>query len=164
MVLYAQSFDFWGVLGNLIPLLIFLGFMIIVTISTTNFWNGIFKNETIKNINIIRKWFILVGSIVLVIIASYLVLSSEIKPLIKYKTNNYEIVEGYVENFINNHDGKREEFTINGIKFSYWNKHGSGYDKTQKDGGVIEGNGQHLKIGYYWEGSQNEIVYIEELK
>lgn len=86
-----------------------------------------------------------------------------------YESGNYEIVEGYVENFVPMHyDGHGEEsFEINGVEFSYsdFSKQ-SGYNNTKSHGGVIEGNGQHLKIGYVYYNSTygNIIVYIEQLE
>ena len=74
-------------------------------------------------------------------------------------------MEGYVENFQEKDNGHTEEFEINNIKFSYRNKHGIGYNDVKEDDGVIEGNGQHLKIGYYYSKNYgNVIVYIEELE
>lgn len=72
-----------------------------------------------------------------------------------YKQGDYQIVEGYVENF-----------DINGVSFSYSDYSvGPGYNNTKSHGGVITGDGQHLKIGYiyYDEIHGNIIVYIEEL-
>ena len=85
-----------------------------------------------------------------------------------YKQGNYEIVEGYVENFtpVYRPGHNFESFDINGVSFSY-SEHNiqPGYSNTISHGGVITGNGQHLKIGYvYYNGSYgNIIVYIEEL-
>ena len=83
-----------------------------------------------------------------------------------YKRGNYEIVEGYVENFHpmpkEGHDSER--FSINGIWFKYSSPASLGYHKPRFEGGVITGDGQHLRIGYTnhrWLG--NVIVYIEQL-
>ena len=38
-----------------------------------------------------------------------------------------------------------------------------GYCQTRENGGVIMGNGQHLKIRYIRSGSENVIVYIEQI-
>ena len=86
-----------------------------------------------------------------------------------YESGNYEIVEGYIENFVPMpYEGHGEEsFEINGVQFSYsdYNLH-SGYNNTKSHGGVIEGDGQHLKIGYVYYNSTygNIIVYIEQLE
>jgi len=85
-----------------------------------------------------------------------------------YNRGEYQTVEGYVENF---HpmppDGKRHEtFDINGVEFAYsdYNLH-PGYNNSKHHGGVITGNGQHLKIKYVYfnEIYGNIIVYIEEI-
>jgi len=87
-----------------------------------------------------------------------------------YHRGEYEIVEGYVENFdpmpYSGH--AVESFEINGIYFSYSDYTArQGYHNAKSHGGVISGNGQYLKIGYvqYYFNSENQnvIVYIEEL-
>ena len=83
-----------------------------------------------------------------------------------YRRGDYQIVEGYVENFHpmpkEGHDTER--FTIDDIPFEYGTTVSFGYQKTKIKGGVITGDGQHLRIGYThygWLGIV--IVYIEEL-
>lgn len=85
-----------------------------------------------------------------------------------FEKGEYEIVEGYVEDFhpmaYTGH-GDYETFRINDVTFSYsdYDIH-FGYNTSGSHGGVITGNGQHLKIGYTTYGSHgNIIVYIEEL-
>lgn len=85
-----------------------------------------------------------------------------------YQLGNYEVVEGYVENFkpVPNEGRKGESFDINGVSFSYVNNEiMQGYNHIQADGGVITGDGQHLRIGYIYYNKTygNIIVYIEEL-
>ena len=85
-----------------------------------------------------------------------------------YKSGQYQIVEGYVENFdpMPPEGHKVESFDINGVHFSYSdNKTMTGYHNAKCNGGVITGNGQYLRIGYiyYDSGFGNVIVYIEEL-
>ena len=88
-----------------------------------------------------------------------------------YEQGNYQIVEGYVENFDPMPYGGRkyESFDINGVSFSYSNfSTQMGYRNAKSHGGVITGNRQHLKIGYVyynpaWDSGSNAIVYIEEL-
>lgn len=85
-----------------------------------------------------------------------------------YSRGEYQIVEGYVENFdpMPYEGHANETFEINGVKFSYsdYNIH-PGYNNTKSHGGVIKENGQHLKIGYVYlnETYGNIIVYIEHL-
>ena len=83
-----------------------------------------------------------------------------------YKSGDYEIVEGFVEDFKPMpYEGHSDEsFEINGVKFSYSDYSiGTGYNNAKSHGGVITGNGQHLKIGYIKELNGNVIVYIEQL-
>ena len=61
---------------------------------------------------------------------------------------------------------KQESFDINGVSFSYSDfSVQPGYHNAKSHGGVITGNGQHLKIGYVYYNSAegNVIVYIEKL-
>ena len=84
-----------------------------------------------------------------------------------YKTGDYEIIEGYVQNFIPMpYEGHSDEsFEINGVKFAYSNYSiQSGYNNAKSHGGVIKGDGQHLKIGYVSYNNENIIVYIEQLE
>lgn len=85
-----------------------------------------------------------------------------------YQRGQYEIAEGYVENFDPMPYGghANESFEINGVHFEYsdYSKR-PGYGNTKSHGGVITGDGQYLKIGYVYYNSTygNIIVYIEEL-
>ena len=95
------------------------------------------------------------------------------KIVVAYQEGNYQIVEGYVENFHTTMDDDRDmdAFEINGISFEYsssWDMHG--YHYASAHGGVITGDGQHLRIGYITMDSatgnqmlDNVIVYIEAL-
>ena len=85
-----------------------------------------------------------------------------------YNRGEYQIVEGYVENFdpmpYSGHT--KESFEINDIEFFYSDyNHHPGYNNTKSHGGVIKKNGQHLKIGYVYinETYGNIIVYIEQI-
>lgn len=84
-----------------------------------------------------------------------------------YTGGEYQVVEGYVEEFDPLPFGGKgkESFEIGGVEFSYSDYSISpGYNNTKALGGVIKGDGQHLKIGYVFiEGYGNVIVYIEEL-
>lgn len=90
-------------------------------------------------------------------------LNAHSKVVGSYERGEYEIVEGYVENYTEGREG--ESFKIDGVEFYYSDYTVQpGYNNTRSHGGVIEGNGQHLKIGYVFvEGYGNIIVYIEEL-
>ena len=84
-----------------------------------------------------------------------------------YKRGEYQVVEGYVENFhpmpAAGHDTER--FSIEGVEFRYSDYIVQfGYHNARSHGGVITGDGQHLKIGYtQYRSHGNVIVYIEEL-
>ena len=85
-----------------------------------------------------------------------------------YQRGQYEVVEGYVENFdpMPHNGHTRESFEINDVYFEYSDYNvTSGYRNTKSHGGVITGDGQYLKIGYVYYNSTygNIIVYIEEL-
>lgn len=90
------------------------------------------------------------------------------------ENNQYKWVEGYVENFdpmpVN---GKGyESFDIDGVFFKYADAISvQGYNNGRVEGGVITGDGQHLRIGYYTAEEYddtlgeygNVILYIEEI-
>ena len=87
------------------------------------------------------------------------------KTVIPYRNGDYQIVEGYVENFDSMPHGghKYETFEINGVKFGYSDYTSMiGYHNTKSHGGVITRNGQYFKIGYVNYNHENVIVYIEE--
>ncbi len=91
-------------------------------------------------------------------------LSAYLRAASLYKSGDYKVAEGFVENFTS---GEDESFDINDIHFSYSNaKITQGYHTLKDKGGVITGDGQYLRIGYvnYGFSSDNIIVYIEELK
>ena len=84
--------------------------------------------------------------------------------VIAYQNDDYQVVEGYVENFDPMPDGshKYESFEINGVKFKYTDNIMIGYHNPKSHGGVIRSNGQYFKIGYVHYGNRNIIVYIEK--
>ena len=83
-----------------------------------------------------------------------------------YRSGNYEIVEGYVENFVPmpKEGHARESFDVGGVHFEYSeNSFPCAYSRTEPYGGVIR-NGRHLKIGYVNHPEHgNMIVYIEKI-
>lgn len=88
------------------------------------------------------------------------------KTVVAYQNGDYQIVEGYVENFepMGSDGYPPEKFEINGIRFEYSDHRiVSGYHKAKGDCTIK--SGQHLRIGYiyYGGGYGNIIVYIEEL-
>ncbi len=102
--------------------------------------------------------------IIIIIVTSQISQYKQI--IVAYKNGDYQVVEGYVENFehhaVTGESG--EAFEINGIKFHYEKPSiEQGYCDTKGHGGVIDGDGQHLKIGYVTYDDKNVIVYIEQL-
>ena len=117
------------------------------------------------------KWFCR-GGLVYCTIFSIIILFSQIdmynKIVRAYEQGNYQVVEGYVENFdpMPQSGHKKESFDIDGVPFSYSDFIvQQGYNNAKSHGGVITGDGQHLKIGYvfYNRTKGNVIVYIEKL-
>ena len=117
------------------------------------------------------KSFCLVG-IVFAVVFSLVVLIIQAnmynKTVVAYSKGEYQIVEGYVENFnpMPYEGHARESFEINGVVFEYSDyKIQPGYNNTKSHGGVIKENGQHLKIGYVYlnQTHGNIIVYIEQI-
>lgn len=89
------------------------------------------------------------------------------KTVIAYRNGDYQIVEGYVENFepMDSNGWPPEKFEINGVKFEYSHHWSIPAGYRREKGDCMIGNGQHLKVGYVHSGRSwgNIIVYIEEL-
>lgn len=83
--------------------------------------------------------------------------------VIQYKKGNYIEIEGTVENFSGRPKSghKDETFILDGVEFSYSPSATWGYCQPRANGGVIAGNGQHLKLRYIPYIDANIIVYIE---
>ena len=114
----------------------------------------------VKRFCIFARWFIAVLTIIAS--ASQIFMYTEISDA--YKNGDYFTVEGVVENFSTGQ--RKENFMINDVEFSYSDTNVvQGYHRMKKSGGVINGDGQHLKIGYVYYNNTygNIIVYIEEL-
>ena len=84
-----------------------------------------------------------------------------------YERGDYQIAEGFVEEFHpmpkEGHDTER--FILDGAAFEYSDYSVQfGYHTSLAHGGVITGNGQHLRIGYVEDPRLGKvIVRIEEL-
>ena len=110
----------------------------------------------------------LVGGICFVIVCTLIVFFGQLSMYNRivgaYQKGEYEIVEGYVENFTpeikKNGDHRDESFDINGVHFFYsmYDNH-PGYHR----GGIIRKDGMYLKIGYVYLNNTygNIIVYVE---
>ena len=95
------------------------------------------------------------------------------KIVLAYQKGDYMIIEGYVENFhpMPDQGHGTEHFELDGIRFEYSDATVmQGYHTSRPKGGVITGDGQHLRIGYIVMNSatgnkmlNNVIVYIAEL-
>lgn len=143
--------------------LILLAFLLTVFIKCKNKEYKDTPYEVIKVISGICLCFLLLFNVI--DITSSLDMHKKIAK--QYEVGNYEIVEGFVEDFEPMpYDGHgNESFEINGVKFSYSDYINiCGYNNAKSHGGVIEGNGQHLKIGYISYNKMNVIVYIEQLE
>lgn len=135
----------------------------------------IFRNRFDEKTNIrIRKFiYFLVPFWILML---YITFSSGFEyyneTILKYKEGDFYVVEGYVENYHENndiykHQSDDESFLIDNVKFYYRDIYEQpGYHKIRKNGGVIKGNGQYLKIYYTAieinEEPLNVILRIDE--
>ena len=150
MVLYKPTIYF-----DLYFLIIVIAFII-----SYIFWRDDKKNRKLTFRTIILG--------ILALFVTTLSIIATIIPLYHYYKHDYNVVEGYVENFSPRPPGghRMESFTVNGIEFSYADDlFHMGYKRSFYNGGVIKGNGQHLRIGYIEEGDNIEkvIIVIEEI-
>lgn len=87
--------------------------------------------------------------------------------LFAYKNGDYEVAEGYVQYYAvteNSRGTDIESFAVNGVSFSYTAETPSfGYHTPQYHGGVIRGEGQHVRIAYTYCDHRNIILRIEEI-
>ncbi len=84
--------------------------------------------------------------------------------IVAYKLGSYCEVEGIVEDFRINDKSYDLYFTINDVAFSPGQTASWGYTLFMTNKSVIQGNGQYLKIRYIPYGTDNTIVYIEQLE
>ena len=163
-VLYEASFKLDASL--LIPII-----MLVFIALFPKLWKTLEKNNEVKiDYKTVKTFCICMGAFaaVFLIISWVSYLNMYNKTVGAYKNGQYEVVDGYVENFVPMpYEGhSNESFEINGVEFSYSDYEiQPGYNNTKSHGGVIVGNGQHLKIGYiyYNKTRGNIIVYIEQL-
>ena len=170
-VLYEAPTGYGAIVAALvIPFIVFLGFIIFPQLKydPVKTFKGMNSSAIIRvpNYKLIIFFGIIMSVGMGVILQGLLEMHRTV--IIPYANGEYEIVEGYVHNFIPMPpEGKSfEMFDIGDIHFEYSDTVVSvGYNKTKPNGGVIRGNGQYLKVGYvyYNESYGNIIVYIEEL-
>ena len=79
-----------------------------------------------------------------------------------FAKNNRIVVEGTVENFSGGNNGA-DSFTVNGVYFSLPDADSNlyAYDCARRDGGVIYGNGQNVRLTYCVQNGVNSILKIE---
>ena len=172
-VLYEAPTGYGTIVAALIfPFIVFLGIILVARSKYDPIKT--FQGKTssaIKNLPRYNYRFLLLG-IIFVALCAIFILQHFLKMyrtvIVPYANGQYEIVEGYVQNFIPMPpEGKsREMFDIGNVHFEYSdNLIVLGYNKTKPNGGVIRGNGQYLKVGYVYfnENYGNIIVYIEEI-
>lgn len=163
-ILYECHFHFHFMF--LIPFILLIG-TIILLISLINKlekerFASALEIKTVKNI----FFSAIIIECIVIIVGIIFRINLYKKTVVAYQNGNYQIVEGYVENFerMGSSGWPPEKFEINGVKFEYSNHRVvSGYHKAKGD--CIIGSGQHLKVGYIYSGRSwgNIIVYIEEL-
>ena len=109
-----------------------------------------------------------ITKVLIVIIVGYII--SLIKGykdiVVQYKNGHYIEIEGVIEDYSSNLGNKRgsvESFTLDGVYFKCSDGATWGYCPTRGNGGVIRGNGQHLRIRYIPSSNGNTIVYIEQM-
>ncbi len=126
------------------------------------------KNSVnIRAIHLINIISVCLTLIIITVTAFFAIKSvNEYKALMNaYQNKEYLTVSGYVEDFMTSENSNGEEsFRIEDINFSYSPGFDYGYNVTSKNGGVITGNGQYLKIGYVEYNGKNKIVYIEQIQ
>lgn len=104
-----------------------------------------------------------------VVLSIFIIFVFMIGPILSYweiKQNidngSIYVVEGEVTNFespetpVCGHDS--ESFTIGNVNFCYYGTENYGYSKFLRNGGVITGNGQKLRITYCNDPFTNELV------
>lgn len=121
-----------------------------------------------KNSKMDRSMRIAITTIMIAFIAIYarVVLISCAGTLIPYKNGHYIEIEGAVQDYSPNFGNTRgtiESFTLDGVKFKCSDGNIWGYCPDRKNGGVIAGNGQHLRIRYVSNLLGNTIMYIEQM-
>lgn len=154
-------------------LMVFLPFIILggMIFLSVYLINNMKKKGLASALEVKRVKIIFSGMIMFVCILNLWYIISQIdlykKVVVAYQNGDYQIVEGYVENFerMGKSGWPPEKFEINGVKFEYTrNRIVPGEYHKEKGDCIIE-SGQHLKIRYVYSGIGwgNIIVYIEEL-
>lgn len=98
----------------------------------------------------------------LCVIQVFLVIATAVeyqKVYLPYKNMDFQTVEGKISAYET--DSVVEKFEINGVKFEYSDKNMMlGYNQIKENGGVINGNGEEVRIDYIRYTGRNVIVSI----
>lgn len=153
-ILYEVNFA-----GNIQRWLVLLSGVIILII-----WVAIQrKNDKIKEEERILTTIVMIAFIAINAIG---VVVGCVGTLIPYKKGYYVEIEGVIQDYHSNLGSTRgtiESFTLDGVKFKCSDGNIWGYCPDRKNGGVIAGNGQHLRIRYVSNLLGNTIMYIEQM-
>ena len=101
------------------------------------------------------------ADIVIIVIYTMHLIKGYADIVVQYKSGNYNEIEGTVKQYY--YSQGTDYFSLDGVSFRCSSGIAWGYCQTRENGGVIMGNGQHLKIRYIRSGSENVIVYIEQI-
>ena len=109
-----------------------------------------------------KRRFISVIAVELCVIQVFLVIATAVeyqKVYLPYKNMDFQTVEGKISAYETG--SVVEKFEINGVKFEYSDKNMMlGYNQIKENGGVINGNGEEVRIDYIRYTGRNVIVSI----
>lgn len=121
-------------------------------------WKRVKKEDAIKPIKALSKIMVIFAAVIMILVIVGISVDY-VNIVVSYRNGNFIEIEGVVEDYAISH--KQETFILDGVEFSYGKGNLWGYCQHREDGGVIVGNGQHLKIRYIPYKGANVIVYIE---
>lgn len=119
---------------------------------------GAVQNRKAKKIEKVAKIFLIVWTVMFIIS----LIEGYINIVIPYKNGDYIEIEGTVDYYYV-YKGGDEYIILEGVAFNTSGATPWGYSALGKKDSVIAGYGQHLRIRYIPHGSDNVIVYIEQL-
>ena len=155
---YKEAFNYL----ILLPLA-FILFALIVSFYCGEVYKGKINRPVFKRIvTAVIAFLCLIQAIILIVDHNW---KKNINDIVEAKS--YKEIEGYVSDFdpMPYEGHKQESFVLSNIKFNYSDdEYNVGYHTAASRGGVITGNGQHLKIRYVRQFGKNIIFYIEELQ
>ena len=101
------------------------------------------------------------ADIVIIVIYTMYLIKGYVDIVVQYNNGGYTEIEGTVKQYY--YSQGTDYFSLDGVNFRCSSGIPWGYCQTRENGGVIAGNGQHLRIRYIHSGSENIIVYIEQI-